>query len=180
VTKNKIKKNLNNILEQTHQKKETKLLKLMLEMLELQYDYHEKAFKLLTNLRPKMEELKSQLDESCKESVSVKEGHLQMKSSSMTGADWQKYWFVIKDGFLNCYNFKGKRDAAFEPLNVMYVTTRIPPKAPKNQYIFEIVTPDKRKPLTLLADSANERDEWVKRIQDEIENYLIKMNLLLL
>lgn len=29
------------MLDQTHQKKETKLLKIVLELLELQYDYHE-------------------------------------------------------------------------------------------------------------------------------------------
>lgn len=54
----------------------------------------------------------------------------------------------------------------------MYTTTRIPPKAPKGQFIFEIVTPDKRKPLVLLADSADERDSWVKHIQDAIETQL--------
>ena len=54
----------------------------------------------------------------------------------------------------------------------MYTTTRIPPKAPKGQFVFEIVTPDKRKPLVLLADNAEERDAWVKHIQDAIETQL--------
>ena len=40
-------KHLKNVLEQTHQKKETKLLKHMLELLELQYEYHEVLFSLL-------------------------------------------------------------------------------------------------------------------------------------
>ena len=63
-----------------------------------------------------MDDLKSQLDESCKESnKDVKEGHLNMKSTgTMTGtSQWQKYWFVIKGGTLNCYNFKGKRVCHF-------------------------------------------------------------------
>lgn len=65
----------------------------------------------MTNLRPKMDDVRGQLDESCKETQDVKEGHLQMKSTTtMTGnSQWQKYWFVIKGGTLNCYNFKGKR-----------------------------------------------------------------------
>ena len=62
-----------------------------------------------------MTDLRNQLDESCKESVDAKEGHLQMKSTAaVTGnSQWQKYWFVIKGGTLNCYNFKGKRVCYF-------------------------------------------------------------------
>lgn len=165
-------KSLSQILVHMHQKKETKLLKHMLTLLDLQYNYHEKAFKLLTHLRQKMADLHLQLDESCKEiNAGTKEGHLQLKTSG----GFQKYWFVLKDGFLSCY--KGKKDvsSADLSLNIMYCTTRIPMKpksANEKGATFEIVTPDKKKPLVLQAESEDERSMWVAAIQSAISEQL--------
>ena len=38
-------------LQELHHKKETKLLRIMLTDLQLQYDFYEKAYKLMCNLR---------------------------------------------------------------------------------------------------------------------------------
>ena len=39
-------------------------------------------------------------------------------------------------------------------------------------FVFEIVTPDKRKPMLLQAESDEDRDRWVKCMQDAIERQL--------
>ena len=141
----------------------------MFNLLELEYEYHQKAFKLLQNLRPKMDQLKEELVESENQMKGTKEGHLQQKGSS----GWQKNYFVLKGGYLSCY--KGKKDMQTldQSLNIMICTTRIPPKT--KEHIFEIVTPDLKKPITLQAESAKDRDDWISAIQGAIE-YSLNQN----
>lgn len=56
-------------------------------------------------------------------------------------------------------------------MNIIYCTTRIPPGQAKS-LIFEIVTPDKKKPIQLQTETEKERDEWIQAIQTAIEEQL--------
>jgi hypothetical protein len=66
----------------------------------------QKAFKLLTNLKPKMDMLALQLQEGDAEVHTYKEGHLNRKTQAI-GSGWQKCFYVLKEGQLYCY--KGKK-----------------------------------------------------------------------
>ena len=112
-----------------------------------------------------MVELRAQLDQSTKDETQVKEGHLMQKASNNS---WQKFWYVLKDGHLSCY--KGKKDAAslVESLNVMYCSPKIPMGTEKLPQ-FQVATPSKKKPILLQAETPEERDSWMKAIQQAIE-----------
>merc|ERR1712137_1416706 len=101
---------------------------------------------------------------------SDKQGHLLQRNT--TGlAGWQKSWFVLKDGYLYCYKNKKDVSSAGQPLNIMLCTTRIPPIIPGKMdggCQFEIVTPDKKKPFLLQAETERERAEWLEAIQEAI------------
>ena len=56
-----------------------------------------------------------------------------------------------------------------QSFNVMLCTTRVDPK---KKDLFEIVTPDKKKPIVLQAESQVERDSWVKAINSAISESL--------
>lgn len=150
------------------QKKETRVLKTVLRMLELQFDYHQKALKLLQNLKPKMDALAGQLQDAAPQvEVPYKEGHLNRKTTGI-GGGWEKCFYVLKDGQLYCY--RGKKDTQVDQcFNIMLCTTRI---NPTKKDIFELCTPDKKKPIVLQAESPAERDSWVKVIQDAISESL--------
>lgn len=152
-------------LTELDQKKETKLMKHILCLLQELSDFHQKSGRILSNLQPKMEALDEELKEAeAKMSVSTKEGHLQQKS----GGGWVRNFFVLKGGNLICY--KGKKDAqSIETvLNIQFCTPRISPKFAKTN-VFEIVSPDKKKPLMLQAESTRDRNKWVEAIQAAIE-----------
>merc|ERR1712137_504758 len=68
--------NLSRVLDQTHQKKETKLLKAMFDLGNIKHDYHQKSIFMLDNLKPKIECLETQIQESSKNLDISKEGHL--------------------------------------------------------------------------------------------------------
>ena len=162
---------LNHLIEEIEHKKETKLLRYCYNLLDLEYDYHQKAFKILTNLKPKLVSLKRELEESETKMNASKEGHLQQKVDSK----WQKNYFVLKNGFLHCY--KGKKDSQSieHSLNIMLCTPRLPPKS-KDGFVFEIVSPDIKKPIMLQTDTSKERDDWIRAIQGAIE-YSLNQNL---
>lgn len=149
------------------QKKESRVLKTVLRLLELQYDYHQKSLKLLQNLKPKMDALAGQLLDSAPVEQPYKEGHLNRKGQGI-GGGWEKCFYVLKEGQLYCY--RGKKDTQVDQcFNIMLCTTRV---NPTKKDVFELCTPDKKKPIVLQAETQTERDDWVKIIQDAISESL--------
>lgn len=129
---------------------------------------------MLNTLKPKVDSLDSQIEESSKGIDCSKEGHLLVKSTATMQGGWQKYWFVLKDGYLFSYKSKKDASAADQPLNIMFCTTRTPApvQGRPSSCLFEIVTPDKKRPLLLQADNEIEKNEWLAAIQEDIEKQL--------
>lgn len=128
---------------------------------------------LLNTLNPKLSSLTTDIKDSVKAIDCDKEGILLYKSTAAMQGGWQRQWFVLKDGFLHIY--KSKKDlSGDQPLNIMLCTTRPPTgiQGKDSSCMFEIVTPDKKKPLLLQAETEKEKNEWLEAIQDSIGRQL--------
>jgi len=155
------------ILEQVHSKKSVKILQSLHDFIGSQNEYHQKAVRLFTNLESKMKEVRIILQQGSQGNEKGKAGHLMFKSNPMK-QNWEKYWVQVNNGQLSFYN--SKKDTTLS-LNVMLCTTRIPPGQTKG-LIFEIMSPEKKKPIQLQADSEKEREDWILAIQAAIEEQL--------
>lgn len=102
-----------------------------------------------------------------------KEGYLRKQSSNMR-KDWKRRWFALQDGQL--FYFRSAEDLTPQHVvNVMICTVKEVTQS-ELQYVFEIISPQKRV-YTLQARSEAEMREWMSMFQKSTEAMLSNQQL---
>eukprot|EP01102_Stenamoeba_stenopodia_P017968 TRINITY_DN6522_c0_g1_i1.p1 TRINITY_DN6522_c0_g1~~TRINITY_DN6522_c0_g1_i1.p1 ORF type:complete len:844 (+),score=206.31 TRINITY_DN6522_c0_g1_i1:128-2659(+) len=159
-----------NSIKDIDKKKQTKLLNCLVTYMRSQQAFFANGHNEFTEISSTLNELETQIGVITSQTKgSSYEGLL----SRLTGHGvWHKCWFVLKDCHL--YRYKVKKE--FDPesaLNLLMCTVRVPPKSKQtNKNFFEIIQAGKKKPLQLQSDTPEERDAWVKAIQESISQAL--------
>eukprot|EP01113_Clastostelium_recurvatum_P027465 TRINITY_DN3311_c0_g1_i5.p1 TRINITY_DN3311_c0_g1~~TRINITY_DN3311_c0_g1_i5.p1 ORF type:complete len:905 (-),score=202.97 TRINITY_DN3311_c0_g1_i5:44-2698(-) len=154
--------------------KELKFLRYIHNYLKVLFKYYQNAWRLFSNLEGFIEEIEQTIQAKGKGAENM-EGHLFRKKKGQ----WQRFWFVLKDGYLYCH---GKKDFSPDqalPIMLCSVKGHIPKKKKKKtkeedailrQHCFEIIPSGKKmKPIVYQADSEEEKDAWMKALQLAIE-----------
>lgn len=159
-----------NSIRDIDNKKQTKLLNCLVTYMRSQQSFFTNAHNELNSMSSTLDELESQIGEITSQSKGG--NHEGLLSRLTSHGVWHKNWFVLKDCHL--YRYRIKKE--FNPesaLSLLMCTVRVPPKTKQsNKNFFEIIQAGKKKPVQLQAETAEERDAWVKAIQESISQAL--------
>lgn len=95
------------VLRELKEKRKTKILQVMKNLLQSQAEMVEKSSKVIIQVKPKIEEIEKELSTLSTDKI-TKEGYLYLKTGDLVGS-WQKSWFVLKEGVLHREEEKGKK-----------------------------------------------------------------------
>jgi Arf-GAP with coiled-coil, ANK repeat and PH domain-containing protein len=156
--------------------KETIYLSALSKYMRAHYQYFAKGFSIFQALLSQIEAVERSVEARVKSAPAVlrnmKEGFLARKAGGLHG--WQRNWFALKSNYFYPFSSKG----TFSPeqaLDTKLCTVRLPRDSATDaasRLRFELISPDRRKPLKLEAESPHDRDAWVGALQASISDAL--------
>eukprot|EP01114_Cavostelium_apophysatum_P023709 TRINITY_DN9023_c0_g1_i1.p1 TRINITY_DN9023_c0_g1~~TRINITY_DN9023_c0_g1_i1.p1 ORF type:complete len:608 (-),score=147.37 TRINITY_DN9023_c0_g1_i1:105-1928(-) len=162
-------------------KRESKCMRFVHEYFKLQSTYFQQSHKLFEKLEPTLQEIGTHLkSRTLQENDVIKEGYISRKGDLIV--TWGRYYYILKEGGA-LIRKKHRKDetSEVEVADTLLCTVKIPTPVKGEEDVsclFDIIAADKRKPIHLRADSEDERNEWIKAINDTLQARLQTQNLL--